>query len=415
MGSARDEFYARLQTDYNEFGVDSAIYQYISNEHNRLVEHAIENSESVKSNILQIKYHWKLLISDKEEPEQYISNLLRILKKRPVLYQDTSQSTSVSFLVKLIATGLNLDAKDIEMLRQNKIKKIIHDKLIELVNKLDSEDRSIQNNIWIQFRQSGYLIKPYIDLQEITKIIIERATNVEIKSFFYDAGYPLTEYQYRTVNDKGEDKKNNLKHKQRNKIDKTLSIMDIYCKKRSFSLFSNESYPSFNDCETLFSLLVNSENDDVLIPLRVDIRTGCALYIIGRKFYECLYAEKRNFTQIQKFKKNNNACCYGILTLYSPFTEPLNASDHSVGYMLVEDFGMYSSFAEAFNEYQVECNNVLSQISEDYNQKLPVELPSVFKQYALFGELELTGEEISNMNNEINQEFEAFRLEQISV
>lgn len=410
MGIARDEFYKQLQDDYKESGSSSAVYQYISKEHAKLVQQAIENSTCKKSNIIQIEYDWALLLSGKETSKQYINNLLHILKSRPVLYQDTTDSTSVEFLVDFISVGLNLDSTAKNILKQSKIKRKIQDKLIELVDNLDSEDKNIQNNIWLRFKQNGYTLKPYTKLSNITKIIIDRATNVEIKAFFYDAGYPLTAFQDRTMYNNADKplvkNQSGSRRITREKIDKTLSLMDIYCEKKNYSLFSTNSHPSTSDCEKLFSLLVQGENQEVLIPLRVDVQTGCALYIIGKKHYECIYAEMKLSLKVQKFKHNRDACSYGILELYTPYDDNNTSLDHSVGYMLLNDFGKYSSFEDAENDYKEYCRNSLEDLREIYNLSLPEGCPSVFYKYSLASSLSITSEEYNETKREFDKEFE---------
>lgn len=419
MGIARDEFYLRLQNNYRKSPSKSAIFQYISYEHERLVKEAINQSATTtaavkKSSILQIEYHWEMLLLERESPEEYINHLLHILEKRPVLYQDTTYSTSVEFMVDFISTGLNLGPKEREDLSKSKVKKKLHDKLIELVKNIDSKDKNIKNNIWSRFKEHNYTLKPYTCLRQITETIIERAKNVEIKAFFYDAGYPLISTQFGEVHNKGElSTTNKIISSKRQKKDKTLSLLDIYCKNQDLSLFSDTSYPSANDCDTLFSQLVHSKNHEVLFPLRVDARTGCALYIIGRKYFECLYAEKPNSRRSLEFKQNKNACSYGILSLFEPFIENTNSKgmqylDHSIGYMLIEGFGIHSSFVEAYENYLEECSEVLVQLIEKNGQYPLKEYPHLFNRYCSLPNLEISVEERMETFREDKEELEEY-------
>ncbi len=417
MGIARETFYSSLLTDYNRNDSNSVIYRDITKEHDKLVQQALDNPNptSIKmSSIIQIKYHWALLMKKKGSPENYLKNLLRILQARPVLYRDTTVSTSLSFMIELIQTGLDLNKTEADHLEHTKNKKKIQAKLTELVSFLESNDINIRNEILSRFEKNHYFNPPYQSLALITEEIVNRATNVEIKAFFYDAGYSLTDYQYGNLSKKPEavSMKNRADSKKsaRNKIDKTLRLMDIFCEQNGYSLFSPNTFPSIEECKTMFSLLKNSDNHNVLIPLRIDPRTGCALYIVGRSFYECLYTDKETFSKTKAFKENNDACAYGILSLYEPFDNSSVAwkihPDHSIGYMLTGYFDEYSSFEEAFSAYEDDCSDSLLELSETYNQTFPIGYPPIFKQYELIIDLEPTKEDLDNMRFEINRAYQ---------
>ena len=417
MGVAREEFYHSLLTDYNRNAANSVIYSYITTEHEKLVQQALDNVQTTSlkmSSIIQIKYHWALVMKKKVTPENYLKKLLQILQARPILYRDNTVSASLSFMIKLIQTGLDLNKTEADILDHTKNKKKIQDKLTELVSLIKSNDINIQNKIRSRFEKNHYFKAPYKLLTSITEEIVNSAAKVEIKSFFYDAGYSLTDNQYGNLSKKKEDasmkKKSASKKNSRNKIDKTLRLMDIYCEQNNYSLFPPKTFPSIKECKTMFDLLKNSDNSKVLIPLRIDPRTGCALYIVGKRFYECLYAGEETSSITKKFKKNSDACSYGILSFCDPFANLAEAKKiqpyYSIGYMLTGYFGQYSSFEEAFSAYEDCCSDSLLELGESYNQTFPKGYPPTFKQYEFIDDLEPTKEDLANMRIEINSEYE---------
>ena len=175
MGIARETFYSSLLTDYNRNESNSVIYSYVTKEHDKLVQQALDNSNptSVKmSSIIQIKYHWALLMKKKDSPENYLKNLLRILQARPVLYRDNTVSTSLSFMIELIQTGLDLNKTEADILEHTINKKRIQAKLTELVSFVESNDINILNNILSRFEKNNYFKSPYKSLTSITEEIV---------------------------------------------------------------------------------------------------------------------------------------------------------------------------------------------------------------------------------------------------
>ena len=237
---------------------------------------------------------------------------------------------------------------------------------------------------------SPYVQEPYDSLKLLTERILECATYVEVKTYFYDAGSPYNAEDYGPTGDTPASRKSKSfsKKEKPRKVDKTLGILDAYCERSGLSLFQSAHEPTMEDCEKLFELLAEGENTQILIPLRIDGRTGCALYIIGKDYFQ-------DFSP-RSGKNNRNSCAYGILS---------QSMESPIGYVLLDCFDPYQSIEEALPAYELERSSALAELSMR-NRLLPPGTPEIFSSYGQ--QFAITESELAETKRNLDLEFEDF-------
>lgn len=407
MGEAKDTFYRRLQHDYRLLGTDSVIYRFIQEEQERLYRQFRPGSSVKKgSSLIQLRLHFDALAAGRETPVEYIANLLRILSGRPVLYQDCAGTDPRGLLATLAATGLRDGDEAVSV---HGSRRHMQECLSELVRRFDRQDA----DVYRRYAESNYAQPPYEALRELTHAILRCAAHVEVKAFFYDAGYPLNDNSYGNIPEKnggrkprrqsagGDNAATDAGRGRKPRVDKTLSLLDAYCAAGHLSLFHSGAEASLEDCKRLYELLVQGDNEKVLVPLRVDSRTGCALYIVGRNFYANMYAGIETMKRAKNYRNSHNACAYGILQLDS------TTDDLPLGYTLSDWFDAYTSLEEAIVQYENVCIDTLAEIRED-NEELPPGSPAVFAIYRKSTIPEVTPKELAMAYEEEQAEYELY-------
>lgn len=420
METAKDTFYHKLQNDYRVLGTDSVIYHFIQEEQERLYQQYKNGSPAKKgSNLIQLRFHFDALTAGKESPMEYIVNLLHILNSRPILYQNDTERNALELLIPFASTGLG--SQDIDTSGRNLSenatssgisKRQLQERLIELARRFDQKLPDIYRN----FAGSIYTQEPYHALEDITRALCSNAIHVEVKAFFYDAGYRLNDKSYGYIRESDADENHQCRKRvcdskvkktgqgRKPRIDKTLSLLDAYCQSNRLSLFHSGPNVSLEDCRKLFALLSNEGNRDVLVPLLVDSRTGCALYIVGKNFYADFYAHCGTADMIRDFQRSDTSCAYGILR----FTRNSPSGDFVLGYTLSDWFDEYVSLEEAIVQYENECSSVLLEISETYNQTFPPGCPEIFQIYSRPAIPEITPSELAMAHEEEQAEYIAY-------
>lgn len=214
----------------------------------------------------------------------------------------------------------------------------------------------------------------------ITEELQERMINMDITTFFYDAGYPLRA--------KEEDSDSRFRKK-----DRTMDLLDFYCEKNHIAfggrkavpdvretLFSEENY---EDYETMYRILNQGQREDVMVPVMIDNTTGAGIYILGRDYY----IDSPEYGEMID-EKPERYCCYGIL-------EPFDAIERTIQF-------------EVNNEPKCNFPNIYEAVfwfkerirEESYfepyqncNGKIPKDCPSIFQAYFLCEDEDLEADE----------------------
>lgn len=402
MGNAKETFFQKLKADFYKNQSASVIYQFINQENERLYEQTKREKKPKKhSSTIQILEHLEKLSAQEESPVEYIVNLLRILKARPQLYQDStpcegsssprSSASAPQLLYALLCVCLGQPDGSSPMPAARTCSPVpsksrIHKLLEQTLLLLEKQDSVVLRNL----ANSTYLREPYETLTTLTERILECATCVEVKTYFYDAGSPYNAEDYGPTDDTQASRKSKTPSKKEKprKVDKTLGILDAYCERSGLSLFQSAHEPTMDDCEKLFELLAEEKNTQILVPLRIDGRTGCALYIVGRDYFED--------SSLSSGKNNPNSCAYGILR---QSTEP------PIGYMLLDKFNPYWSIKPAIAEYELEQSLALAELSTR-NWPLPPGTPEIFSFYGQ--QFAITESEISETKRNLASKYEEF-------
>lgn len=421
MESIKELFYQALQDDYRASRPksDSVIYQFLKKERERQLRQFQALSSQKKASIklkepklpypAQLQNHFEALLAGTETPEQYISNLFCILGKGRIPCQEASGKT-ISILDDLLERETDPECLGLPRLK----------KLKELAARLESGNTDFLEKV----SKTSYAQKPYQELRILTEGLLDCATKKSVKDFFYDAGYPYRETEpdeeYGTLkNVSYREKQNpsasftkrqaNAKNKREPRVDKTLNLLAAYNERHPGRLFQAPTV-SKEDCEKLFRQLFRGNNQEVLVPLRVDPLTGCALYIIGKSYYEPFYEEASGLKK-ERFKKSPGACAYGILKLIDD-----SWTGASVGYLLSDWFNFYgekgiNNIDEALDAYKDACQATENDL-KDYNQTLPPGCPSVLLQFSHSVPKRLTPDELEMARLAEQKEFEEFEKSQ---
>ncbi len=433
MGRIREDFYRKIQMDYRLFESDSVIFQFFREEHERMYRQFLEKKkdESLQaqgSYLLRLQEQRELLQEGKESPEVFVRQLFLILNGRRALYQDSlgTENTPGDFLKPLIAVCLGVEEKELRGRMQRYIG--------ELTISWEKEEEKIRERL----NQSSFAMPPCGQLLEIAETVMERATHMEIREFFYDAGYPLTE----------EGKKIPAR-----RMDKMLCLLEAYCEKKGYALFDDRKRFSNKDCDILINGLNGGvSRKDIFFPLKVDARTGCALYIIGRDLYQRNYPldperEERGrdmdrevnvwgegrTENVHGMDRTGNAwsaektgnvrgadrvgisrsagggqesvrrarpervCCYGVLRMST------DVEAGTVGYVL-DDGDAYGSLELAQNAYREACDEAWEEICENFRRRMPPGCPQAFREHFRSG-YGADPEEITEIRQETEREF----------
>ena len=360
MARERDIFYGRLQDDYRLNGTASVIYRYLQEEQERQKTAGSRGSFAVR-----LRARHEALLSGLEGPEDYIKYLLEGLYSNRALYEadiDRLDSQPTELLSRLIEAALGKDSS------RRKSKSRVRERLGELAELLNKNDPTVLKRLV----GSGYMAQPFERLSELTDVILENAVHREVKAFFYDAGYPYREDVNAPQAAKG-----------RNKEDKTLRLLEAYCHINHITLFGErEEGLSEEECQALLEAYRKQRKDSVIHPLRVDVKTGCSLLIVGKTHFRKSY---RN--DMEAYRRIKQSCAFGITRL------EMGGSD-GLSYTLDQYFDQYPSIDEAMEEYREECHFALADM-EDAN-----------------GSPLITAADIHEMKRELENDFAIHEMEQ---
>lgn len=443
MGRIRDEFYRNIQTDYRLFESDSVIFQFFREEHERMYRQFLEkkrNGPAPGSYLLRLREQTELLREGKEASETFVRQLFLILNGRRALYQDSLGTGSApgDFLKPLAAVCLGVEEEQLSGRMQRCI-----GELAKAWEKEEDWERA-RGGIRERLERSPFAAPPCGELLEIAETVMERATHMEIREFFYDAGYPLT----------SEGKKTRGR-----RMDKTLCLLEAYCEKKGYALFDDRRKLRDADCGTFFNGLNRGiARRDIFFPLKVDARTGCGLYIIGRDLYQRnyrpLYPEREargrgmeragnargadrtgniwgvertanipgaDRTEIARSAgggqdrgpgsvrraRPERICCYGVLRM------SMDVEAGTVGYVL-DDGDAFGSLELAQNAYREACDEAWEEICENFRRRMPPDCPQVFREHFRSG-YGADPKEIAEIRQETEREFRRKEAEDRSV
>jgi hypothetical protein len=145
-------------------------------------------------------------------------------------------------------------------------------------------------------------------VQAVTQDLLDYMIRVDAQTFLYDAGYPMN-------------RKTDVSVAMTRKRDKTLEILEAYCKEKRISLQQSGNVPEDDryeflseakkqDCEILYEKLkAEKQYEDVFIPVAIDRDTGAGIYIVGKEYYK----SDDSFCKRKLYDSIEGSCCYSIL------------------------------------------------------------------------------------------------------
>ncbi len=266
----KDDFYLMLQDDFHSSSpVSNAyIYKYIAQE------------KKEKANIKRDGY--SILLSIDEELKENKNDKSCLIGLLEVLSSNSKIKMDHTFQEFVSQYGCTLGGEEAFKGVRKNIQK--YAKLAELLK-----------------NYSGDIAFSPEQLSDFCQMAMEKMILIDIGTFFYDVGYPLS----KTL-------------KPSRKRDRTINIIDGFLTEKHLTLTvpnSNTTVSRMDDeaylsqCEQLYEIMKKTNKCEAVIPLVIDERTASGLYIIGKKYYE-----NKAWIGVNLGKRyQNNSCIYGII------------------------------------------------------------------------------------------------------
>lgn len=395
--SARDEFYKTLADDLAMEGKESVLYQYLEGEQEKKAESLKEKDLSkTRSYQVRIRYYWKRLRAEDISPEKYLHILFSILLQKPQFCKssgrtkkqdDDFESSSVIGYVSENPQPLLEKILDAAFDKEQETKKVkFAAGMKEVCRILEEGEGAEYEKVRERLEEKGFWEYPYEELEELTAAVLDVAVSYDIKEFFF--GTIVEQQDSYSVAKRSKDGGKEADKSRAERTDKSLKLMDFYCRKKGKSLFASGlgadgiTPPKDMECDALYRCLKENGNDEVFVPLLIDPVTGCGIYLIGKSYFEgnCISED-----QIYKLKNAEELCSYGILNLDDDYGE-----DVKTGYHIWNEFGDFKDYNSArFDNirfggrewsYEQACRETLEVIREK-NGKMPEGISKAFQKY----------------------------------
>lgn len=374
--SLRQDFYERVRNDYymhrDSIGNDSVenafIFQYM--------EHKVQSNRG-KNFRQNLEDNWEALKNGKTSKFQYVKFIVERLSQSPKLYQNCDDKDK-NLLIPLLAYNLNLKDTEINELKRNGRKKDIHSKLLSLNHQIAESDRIVKKRIDEI---------PMELLEYLTDRLQKIAVHIEVKTFFYDAGYPV--YNVKTDTEYEREKKGTGR---KQKSEGILNILDEFCASKELALSDIKPELKEEEYEEFFRILAAGGNEDLFIPLQIDSISGCGLFIVGKRYVwdgaiEDLKGEKGKDLLNKKRQREDGTTVDDLSCLYvvsNLLLEDFDMEYQGIPYTL-EDTDYYITYHEAKSLFDNRCTHgrLLESQLRKYNNQWPggIECPPSLRRY----------------------------------
>lgn len=247
-------------------------------------------------------------------------------------------------------------------------------------------EKAIMSELANVLRAKKNVAVPYDILYDMTEDLKDKILKRDVATLLYDAGYS------------GDAEKNSRTRKK----DRSMDMLDAYCRKNGISLFAAERGKAASDagdedeyyksCDKLLEMLNAEKRNDVFLPLMVDNVSGASVCIIGKDYYP------RNFTTI------NKSCVYGYVRY--------NGVDRDTSMACEIDIQKYDmpSMQEAvlwLDKYVI-ADTI--EAYQDYNGDMPEGCPVMFRSFfSKAAEGEICDDEYADTKQELDAEYEIYK------
>jgi len=326
MSGIREEFYVALRREFQEEDfTDSFLYRYLAKEK--------DGGASKRGGpYVLLKASFTDLERGQIRQEDCLKAVLRILLKNSKLHID-KRSREI-----LWALGRRLGGSGIfDGMRQDKQR---YEALLRCLDGEEAPAERLSREEWACVRED----------------LLKRALELDAKAFLYDAGFPISSGPIAP-----------------RKKDRLLDMLDAYCAENQLSL--QRETPADQDLcgnerfDIFYKELKRSRNTGILLPVRIDPRSGVGLYIIGKKYY-------RDAPSV--YRRIKGSCCY---TFFFLDDVPAEDGEVSLVYRMDEEVQDYPNLDEALCWYSEKCRENGLRFFRAVNGPVPADCPEKFRAY----------------------------------
>ncbi len=382
--NARDEFYLVLSEDLTQKGNHSVLYGYLDAEQEKRAANTGEGTvSSARSYQLRIRYFRNRLMNGEISAEEYLKQFLAVLLQKPKfckrcgkLERSFESRKRIGYCSKdpepLLSELLDAALGDVQSKSGNGILQDMR-RVFEF---LDAEEDFEHKKIIQGLSKNNFLDVPFTKMMVLTDAVLDVAIAYDIKEFFY--GTVVETLEDYSVNKRRKNSDGAASGARSERIDKSLKLIDYYCRKKGKTLFGAEAEsggaPSDKECDALYRRLLESKNEQVFVPLLVDQVTGCGIYIIGKAYFEGDYGEKPDW-----YKRIKDSCAYGVLSFDNDSGQEIRT-----GYHINNEFGEFLSYnaARFSGDWSYEkARQDAADIMKESNGEMPEGVPEIFRKY----------------------------------
>lgn len=381
--NARDEFYLALSDDLTQKGEQSILYKYLEEEQEKKVFRGEEGTVGgARSYQLRIRYFRKRLVNGEIALEEYLKQLLAILLQKPKFCKRCGKPEKSWESRKRIGYC----SRDPEPLLEELVDAALGGRQLQnrdglgqgmrrMADLLSAGNGSEYRNMIQRLSENGFWDVPFKKIMLLTDVVLDVAVAYEIKEFFY--GTVVETLEDYSVSKRSKSQNKALTGTRPERIDKSLNLIDYYCRKKGKTLFGSGlsiSAPGDEECDILYRKLLEGKNNQVFVPLLVDQATGCGIYIIGKAYFEGDYAENPD-----QYRRMEGSCAYGVLAFDND-----SGQDIRTGYHINNRFGEFSSYnaARFLGDWSYEkARQDAADIMKESNGEMPEDVPEIFRKY----------------------------------
>ena len=381
---ARDEFYTVLADDLTLYGKKSVLYEYLDQEQEQgALQGEKKELGKARSYQLRIRYYRRQLKAGNISPEEYLKQLLETLAKKPQFGKPCGKQKRSLESNRIIGYSSQNPQPLLEKMADIAVghedtgeKKTTDQKIKAACALLFQEESPEYKKAMRRLGENGFWTPPYRRLMAITDAVLDVAVAYDMKEFFF--GTVVEKKDSYTVRKRQKPADGGSGGSRAERTDKSLKLMDFYCRKRGKALFglrAGESRaPGDMDCDALYWKLLKEKNENVFVPLLIDPVTGCGIYILGKAYFEGEYADDQ-----EKYKRLKESCAYSVLRFDDDY-----GADIKTGFHMCSKFGEFPNYNSARFDGVWSYENVrqdMEKTIKELNAKMPAGAPEIFRKY----------------------------------
>lgn len=400
---AREEFYLKLNEDLILNRKASVLYEYIEEEQEaRAGKGDLSDARSYQ---LRIRYQRKRYRNEEITPLEYLVEILDILNQSPKLCRRCGKETSwVKEFQAFEQSGVAESRRQTEYVSDNPEQDIrellkavyeelpsemdIQQTLKELLETLQSPGNNSYRKAIEGLEEGGYLCPNSTKVEKLVNTVLDVAVAYDVREFF--SGIDLDGSKVKRS------KKGAGKRAER--VDKTLYLLDKYCKRKGISLFqpTATSRASAMEYNTLLEVMDEEGDRDLFLPVYVDADTGCGIYILGLNHFDIyeqhqIHQKGKRAAKMRKEEYRDRNCIF-VVTDYEPDKRAKASLQYVEQYVYNSD-NTYMDYVGAREDLKLARNVALDEMREIFNGSGIPEFIRHYKYDGLYDEAEFEEDE----------------------